>query len=240
MNTRIAFALFALAVVTPAHAAEPVQWSATGTLLEACTCAVPCSCNFGEPPSPHHYCHAVYAYRLDKAVWGGVDLSGLTIAGADGPRGGAAFLDERATAKQRPALKALTRAVWSQGGPANAPDMPFVFAKIATSVVGKNVSLTVGEHGGFAATIITGRDGKSPVVVENNTVWPVPRAIKGKTAMLTMRHPATGAIKTSGTNANYGAFTMQGTAQETANIREAAKARTPVSSTGCCAAKKAK
>ncbi|MBC8101526.1 MAG: DUF1326 domain-containing protein, partial [Cytophagales bacterium] len=61
---------------------DPTTWSATGTLLESCTCAVPCTCNFGEGPSPHAYCHAVFAYRFEKAIWGGVDLSGLIIGGA--------------------------------------------------------------------------------------------------------------------------------------------------------------
>ena len=74
---------------SPAVAAPPATnastWSASGTLLESCTCAVPCTCNFGEGPSPHPYCHAVFAYRLEKASWNGTDLSGLIIGGADGP-----------------------------------------------------------------------------------------------------------------------------------------------------------
>ncbi len=202
------------------------RWAANGTLLEACTCVVPCSCNFGEPPSPNGYCHAVYAYRLEKAAWDGVDLSGLVIAGADGPKGGACFLDARATAAQRPALRRLARAVWAQGGPGNAPDMPFSFASITPSVNGNDLQLKIGDAGGFAARVIVGRDGKTPVVVENNTVWPIARAIKGKTSRLDFRDKNVGAISASGTNANHGAFAFGGASS--------AVAKKPVAAGGAC------
>ncbi|MBC8136788.1 MAG: DUF1326 domain-containing protein [Fibrella sp.] len=207
--------LVATAFVPQTEAAPPVvpakgQWTASGTLLEACTCSVPCSCNFGEPPSPNHYCHAVFAYRLEKASWDGVDLSGLVIAGADGPKGGAAFLDERATPAQRPALQRLTRVVFAQGGPGNAPEMPFTFASVTHSIAGNDLKLRIGDVGGFTARVIIGRDGKTPVVVENNTVWPIARAIKGKTGSLNFLDKNVGAISASGTNANYGKFTMAG------------------------------
>ncbi len=218
--------------LSPVNAADPAapgkaRWVATGTLFEACTCSVPCSCNFGEPPSPHSYCHAVYAYRLDSASWDGVDLSGLVIGGADGPRGGACFLDSRATPTQRPALKRLARAVFAQGGPGNAPDMPFVFALVTPTVSGNDLRLRIGDDGGFAARIIVGRDGKSPVVVENNAVWPVAKAIKAKTARLDFHDKTVGAISGTGTNANYGAFSFAGTTT-------AAPAKTATAAGGCC------
>ncbi|MBC7806334.1 MAG: DUF1326 domain-containing protein [Akkermansiaceae bacterium] len=223
--------LVALTLMSAAGAAAPVappkgQWAASGTLLEACTCAVPCSCNFGEPPSPNNYCHAVYAYRLEKASWDGVDLSGLVIAGADGPKGGACFLDERATPAQRPALERLTRAVWAQGGPGNAPGMPFMFAKITPSIAGNDLKLKIGDVGGFTARVIVGRDGKTPVVVENNTVWPIARATKGKTGTLNFLDKNVGKISASGTNANYGKFTFGG-ASGTA-------AKKPAAMGACC------
>ena len=198
------------ALPQPARTADTAAWSARGTLVEACTCAPPCSCNFGEPPSPHPFCYSVYAYRLDQAKWGDIDLSGLVIAGADGANGGEAYLDERATAAQRPALQSLTHAVWAQGGPANAPEMRFVFAKIAPKVSPQEIALAIGGVGGFSAKPITGRDGKTPVVVENNTVWPIARAYKGKTTTLAVRSKAVGAITGTGTNANYGTFSFAG------------------------------
>src|SRR5205823_10964258 len=35
------------------------HWEISGDLTEACTCAVPCTCNFGRGPSPRHYCYAL-------------------------------------------------------------------------------------------------------------------------------------------------------------------------------------
>ncbi len=184
-------------------------WSASGTLLESCTCAVPCTCNFGEGPSPHPYCHAVFSYQLDKASWNGVDLSGLIVAGADGPRGVAGFIDERATAAQRPILEKLARAVMAQGGPAGG-NRRFIAAPITHSVQGGNLRLDIPGHGGFTATVIMGRDRKSPIIVENNTVWPIPRAIKAKATPLAYRDSVAGVIRGSGTNANYGKFSLSG------------------------------
>lgn len=200
-----------------AAAAEKGIWSAKGTLLESCTCAVPCTCNFGEGPSPNHFCHAVFAYRLDQAQWDGVDLSGLVVAGADGPNGGAGFLDERATAEQRPALEKMGRALFAQGGPSGGK-RSFSVATITHEVKGNDLRLDIAGRGGaeatikggFRARVIVGRDGKSPVVVENNTTWPIPRATKGKANPLAFRAPGVGRINGEGVNANYGAFTFQG------------------------------
>ena len=184
-------------------------WQATGTLLESCTCAVPCSCNFGEGPSPHPYCHAVYGYRLEKATYDGVDLSGLVVAGADGPKGSLGFLDDRATAAQRPALAKLAPLLFAQGGAADGP-RPLVWAAIMHSIQGNNLRLAVAGHGGFAARVLIGRDGKTPIVVENNSVWPIARAVKGKAAPLDYKDASVGSIHGDGTNANYGTFTFAG------------------------------
>lgn len=183
------------------------KWSASGTLLESCTCAVPCTCNFGQGPSPHMYCYAVYAYRLEKASWNGTDLSGLVIAGADGPKGTAGFVDARATPAQRPALEGLGRALFAQGGPSGAPSH-WIPAAITHEVKGNELHLEVAGHGGFAAHVLIGRDGKTPIVVENNTIWPMKRATKGKSTRLSFDDTAAGTIKGDGTNANYGAFSF--------------------------------
>src|SRR5690348_6189415 len=53
-------------------------WAADGTLLEACSCSVPCPCNFGQGPS-RSYCHTIYAYRLKSARYEGVTLDGLVF-----------------------------------------------------------------------------------------------------------------------------------------------------------------
>lgn len=221
-------------------------WSATGTLLESCTCAVPCTCNFGEGPSPHAYCHAVFAYKLDKASWNGVDLSGLTVAGADGPKGGAGFIDSRATPAQRSALEQIGRAIFAQGGPAGVARM-FAPVAITHSVQGNRLKLDVAGYGGFEANLIIGRDGRSPVVVENNTTWPIQRAIKGKAVPLAFRHPSVGNVKGQGTNANYGTFTFAGRTADYAQVRPSAsaivaqsKSKAATADKSCCGVKHSK
>lgn len=207
-----AFPLLCVFAAQDGTSPQPAQkgvWSASGTLLESCTCAVPCSCNFGEGPSPHHYCHAVFAYRLDKAQFDGVDLSGLIVGGADGPGGGGGYLDSRATPAQRPALEKMAYALFAQGGPAGGK-RPFISAPITHSVKGNNLRLEIAGHGGFAARVITGRDGKTPVVVENNTVWPIPRATKAKAQTLQFKSKGVGEVSGEGVNANYGAFSFKG------------------------------
>src|ERR1041385_507056 len=74
---------------TPQKAAE---WSAVGTLLEACSCSVPCTCNFGQGPN-RSYCHTVYAYRLKTGSYGGVTLDGLAFGGGEADKGAIGYLD---------------------------------------------------------------------------------------------------------------------------------------------------
>ena len=185
------------------------KWTASGTLLEACTCAPPCSCNFGEGPSPHSYCYAVFGYRLQKASYDGVDLSGLVIAAADGPKGESAFIDSRASAAQRPALQKLARLVFAQGGAANTAGQ-FVPAPLVHEIQGNHLRLQIGQSGGWEADVIVGRDGKTPVVVQNNLVWPIANAVKGRTTTLSYKDAGAGAISGQRTNANYGAFSFGG------------------------------
>lgn len=234
----LAFAAFATVPALAQAPSDPAagRWSASGTLLESCTCAVPCTCNFGEGPSPHSYCHAVFAYRIDKGAWNGVDLSGLVVGGADGPNGGAGFLDNHATTAQKPALENLGRAIFAQGGPAGGP-RSWVSAPITHLVQGNNLRLAFGSLGGFSARVIIGRDGKSPVVVENNTVWPIARAIKGKALPLQFETPGVGRIHGDGTNANYGTFAFTGRTSEVAVAAPPAK-KALTTGASCCAPKK--
>ena len=191
------------------NASQAGTWSATGTLLESCTCAVPCTCNFGEGPSPNHFCHAVFAYRLDRAQWDGVDLSGLVVAGADGPKGSAGFIDTRASAAQRPALEKMAKAIFAQGGPSGAA-RKWIPVAITHEVKDRDLTLKIGTLGGFTAKTILGRDGKTPIVVENNAVWPIARSVKGK-SQLNFKDTAAGTVTGEDVNANYGAFEFKGT-----------------------------
>ncbi len=233
-------ALFGLRLVPSSARSPSDSWSATGTLLEACTCAVPCTCNFGEGPSPHPYCHAVFAYKLERGAWGETDLSGLVFGGADGSKGTLGFVDERATPAQRAALEQVARAVFAKGGPASGP-RSFVPARITHSVKGNDLRLNFAGYGGFTARVIIGGDGKSPVVVENNTVWPIRRAIKGKALPLRFEDRRVGTILGDGSNANYGAFSFTGRKSatgRTSDLSAVASAPSRTAPMSCCAEKK--
>src|SRR5207244_13578634 len=57
----------------------------------------------------------------------------------------------------------------------------FETARITQEVSEKGNRLEIGTMGGFEADYIIGLDKKTPVVVENNTSWNIPKSIKGKT-----------------------------------------------------------
>src|SRR5258708_5662600 len=101
-----ALLLPALARAADAPAA-PTPWRISGQLSEACTCGVPCTCNFGQGPSPSHTCWALFSLDIRKGRYGKVSLNGLRLAGAAGAKGYVAYLDDRATPAQAEALQAI-------------------------------------------------------------------------------------------------------------------------------------
>ena len=50
-------------------------WHIKGQLTEACTCSVPCACNFGERPSPYDYCYTMWSYWVQEGNWEQVKLT---------------------------------------------------------------------------------------------------------------------------------------------------------------------
>ena len=189
----------------------PRDWAAVGTLLEACSCSVPCPCNFGQGPS-RSYCHTVYAYRLKSGNYGGISLDGLVFGGGEADKGSMGFLDSRATAQQKPALEKLAMAVFSQGGASGGPRR-FEVARIMAKDDARRMEVEFGQSGGFEADLLIGRDGKRPIVVENNTTWPVSRFVKAKTTRFTYQDSAGNRLKLDGVNANIGEFNLSSDGQ---------------------------
>jgi len=70
----------------------------------------------------------------------------------------------------------------------------------------KGNRLVIGDQGGFESDYITGIDGKTPVVVENNWSWNIRHGIKGKTKRLHYQDEFGNAFDLTGTNANQGEF----------------------------------
>ena len=189
----------------PPKAAAPL-WQATGTLLEVCSCRVPCPCNFGQGPS-NDYCHTVYAYRLKTARYDGMTLDGLTFGGGEGDKGAMGYLDVRATPAQRAALERLALAVFGKGGAA-AGGRAFTWTKIVAESDDQHFRVSFGDTASIAADVLIGRDGKNPIIVENNTTWPVDRFIKAKTTRFDYKDSLGNALHYEGVNANLGAFKL--------------------------------
>jgi hypothetical protein len=225
---RLAFILRTAAVVAALVApmacgaaespADRTPWHLTGQLSEACTCSVPCTCNFGEGPSPGHTCWALFSLDIRKGRYGHVDLSGLRLAGAAGAHGFVAYIDDRATPPQAEALKAITSRIGARAREADLaldpkasddPSMKFLGFKtvaIQQEIGPRGNRLVIGDQGGFESNYIMGIDGKSPVVVENNWSWNIQHGIKGKTKRLQYKDEFGNEFDLTATNANQGQF----------------------------------
>lgn len=201
----------------PSNEAQPTEtttaksWKITGALTEACTCSVPCSCNFGEGPSPHSYCYPFYSYHIRKGNYGDAVLDGLHFGSADLRSGRYMFMDERATERQREALRLIMARVVER---VSAEDAEQKAKEIADEVryVGveqeyderKNL-LKVAGLGEFAADYVMGMDKSAPVVVRNNTTWRIHDSIKAKTSVYKVKI-GRDAVDTKDTNSNQGDF----------------------------------
>ena len=190
----------ALAVGTqPKGATTGEHWEIAGDLSEACTCNVPCSCNFGQGPSPHHFCWALFSLNIQNGHYGSVSLDGLRLSEAHGNKSRVWYIDDRATADQAEALKAIATHIdpnakhWER-------------AHIVQEVGEKGNKLQIGDQGGFEADYIIGKDGKTPVVVENNTSWNIAKSVKGKTKFLRYSDGFGNKFEMTGTNSNQGKF----------------------------------
>ena len=207
---RIAAALIVLIGTVAVRAGSPKaaandstqHWEIAGTLTEACTCSVPCTCNFGEAPSPHHYCWSVFSLEIEKGHYGAVKLDGLHLAVAHAQSDRVAYIDESATPDQAAALKAIGSKILAEHNFSGVFDT----AKITQEIGDATARVQLGNAGGFDADYIIGRDGKTPVVVENNTTFNIPRSTKTKTKIFRYKDAHGNAIDTTETNGNQGKF----------------------------------
>ncbi|MBZ5526068.1 MAG: DUF1326 domain-containing protein, partial [Acidobacteriia bacterium] len=164
-------------------------WHIKGSLSEACSCSVPCTCNFGELPSPHPYCYSMYSYKIDKGHHGDVPLDGLKFGSMDARYGRMLYIDERANEAQRAALAQIAEPLLGLKDPVRfypGQSMAHIgtrYVEIAQESDEKGNHLKLGSDREFRAEYIMGRDGKTPVVVKNNTTWAIDDAIKGKTSL---------------------------------------------------------
>lgn len=211
-----AAALCATAQFARADKAGP-EWQITGDLSEACSCSVPCACNFGAQPSPHAFCYALFSLDIKQGHYGDVNLDGLRLAGANGQKGIVWYIDSRATKEQVAAFKAMGQTMYMKALAANGvkdpkkapPEFHFLgykTAKLDQIVTDKKNYLKIGTIGSFSSDYIMGMDGKTPVKVENNWSWNISDGIKGKTKNLTYHDSYGNSYDFKQTNANQGKF----------------------------------
>lgn len=186
-------------------------WTIRGALTEACTCSVPCTCNFGQGPSPHAYCYPLYSYDIRQGKYADVPLDGLRFGATDLKGGRTIFIDERATERQREALRVIAARVIERLSVEEAEkrarevDPDVRFTAIKQEYDERRNRLEVAGVGEFAAEYIMGLDKTQPLVVRNNTTWRIRDAIKAKTSFYRAK-VGRDSIDTKDTNSNQGDF----------------------------------
>jgi hypothetical protein len=178
------------------------HWEMAGQLSEACSCSVPCTCNFDQGPSPHHYCYSLFAVDIEHGHYGNVQLDGLHLAGAHGQKGDVWYIDRRATPEQAAALRTITLDL----GDTRQRSTYWETAQISQTVGGKNHELEIEGYGGFKADYLIGMDGKTPITVENNSSWNIQHGIKAKASELKYHDQHGNKYKFRGVNSNQGRF----------------------------------
>lgn len=160
------------------------QWSLTGTYFETCNCDVGCPCAFGSAPT-EGFCNAIVAWHIKEGKFGDVGLDGLNVALLVDANGNmvqnkwkaAAYVDDKATEKQRDAL--LTIFTGKAGGhPAILAS--FIGDLLGTKSVpmnyqgnGRNQSLSIPGLVEAELDIVEGQDGK-PITISNHPVCIAP------------------------------------------------------------------
>jgi hypothetical protein len=212
-------------------------WRIKGQLSEACTCSVPCTCNFGERPSPHEYCYAMWSYWIKEGRFREVELKDIHLGGVEGPGGTLALLDVRARPEQRQAMEEITQSLigrllclvrlWPLKASAaglgsrqvSSPStvlhtsyqdrrfLGFEYVEIVQQVTEREARVRFGDRGGFEAVYLFGRDPSRPITVGNIVSWPIALSIKGKTTYFKYQDRHN-QLDYRGTNANQGDFDL--------------------------------
>ncbi len=187
-----------------AYAAEP---RIRGRLLEACSCIVPCPCNFGRGSTPHDFCESLAFFEVQSGEMDRVPLDGsrFAVAARDGSRA-TLFLDPRLPAPQRNAIKKIATWILSLEGThvtdiITAPVIvEFGSGRLSGSIEGADINLV--------AFPLRGNDGESSITVSRPWIFgafPVTSSRKLHAEKLRVRAPGLSFDYTE-TNANDAIF----------------------------------
>ena len=206
MRTISILAALAPLFLVRASSAAPT-YQADGVVLHQCSCAYACPCMFENGPDN---CALAAVYHLDKAAFGGVDVSGLSMISIDGavdahkgaaccapknapksaktnPPTGVVYLDARATPAQKSALLALLEAhgEWPGAG-RPVKSVPIRFLKTARGYKTTVPGLFEGETQG-----VKSRNG-SAILVDGVGFVEGPRWTVGRSLINDLHDPVLG------------------------------------------------
>ena len=222
MMSRLRMVLSALAAVVLATAvvadAPKTPWKLTGQLEEACSCSAACPCWFGSKPTKM-MCGGSQFLFIKTGTYGSVTLDGLAVgAMSQSPEGKGMmesygnwnfnyyYVDEKANAEQRDALKAIASVVLA-GGASKKSETRVV--PIVRKIAGKEHTISLGTYGTFSGHLIEGGMGGATRIVNPPGADPIHHEYsQGATTKLTYTDADQKWDYEAGTNYMYGTFTI--------------------------------
>jgi hypothetical protein len=177
-----------------AATAGKTSWKVTGELEEACSCRPACPCWFKSLPS-RMTCDGVQIVFITKGRYGKVPLEGLAVVQfVQSPEHQTMFesfgnwnfdyvyIDEKATAEQREALKELALHFF----PPAAKAREYRYVPITRQIQGDEHVTTIGNYGVCSGHLIEGGYEGSPKVVNPPLADPTHKQfLQGQTTKLT-------------------------------------------------------
>ena len=196
---------------TPSTGTEAAQAPASerifGRILEACSCSVPCPCNFGGRPNPHWFCDSLAFFEFQGGEIDKVALAGLHFAFAERSGNGATlYLDTRLSEAQRRALRRVANWILSLDG---TPLVAVLTGPITIEFGQRELRASVAETDlALKATPLRGNDGVSALTVSRPWIFgPFPVTSSRKCVARTLHARAPGlSFDYGGTNANDAVF----------------------------------
>lgn len=190
-----------------------------GDYFEACTCRASCPCIMLSPAT-EDTCDAVLVWHITGGEKDGVDLSGLNAVMAlraakqmiEGNWGVAIYLDDRATAAQEDALRAIfTGAAGGHLGnlaPLIGEVHEIERAPIAFVAENGTRTLTVGDFVAAQVAQLTGGDGENPIVITNPLLGAVTQPMR-QAKSESLRYDGFFSFSTEGRNGFISDFAYQ-------------------------------
>ncbi len=173
----LAAMFIALNISRAQMATKEEPWHVKASYIEACSCDLFCPCYFNTHPDKD-FCKFNNVVKIEKGNYGNVKLDGMKVwisgdLGGDFSKGNmkaAIFTFEPSASKEQvdAALKVFSQIYSAKWASVVASDRaPIVWEK-----KGKTAHAKLGDgQGEVSLSVVTGNDGKSPVVIKNLTYW---------------------------------------------------------------------